>query len=83
MSVHLLASSSSSSNICTASAPFLPSEPTRSPGCCVLPPPPLPSVPWDKQQRPSPWAQVIKSPGETVGLLQLLPVLCKQMIIES
>lgn len=30
-------------------------------------------------------AQVIKSPGETVGLgmLQLLPVLCKQMIIES
>lgn len=46
-------------------------------------PPPLPSVPWDKQQRPSLWAQVIKSPGETVGLLQLLPVLCKQMIIES
>lgn len=40
MSVHLLASSSSSSNICTASAPFLPSEPTRSPGCCMLPPHP-------------------------------------------
>lgn len=55
MSVHLLASSISTSNICTAPAPFLPSEPTRSWDALRCPPPPTCAM--GQAERPSPWAQ--------------------------